>query len=315
MDTIYQHAPLAILESRLDWVSVTVKPGQRQTVVKGRVAAWIDAQVSEGNDRRTFVTPFYVGVRTRGIAFGERKDDCLITLSGAMAHAHGPTLITWADNISRLDVQLTLIEPNLETNWASYVDRLYSLDPRVQAGALTTRLYTQRPRGITSYIGDGASDKLCRVYDKAAESNDLYPLGSWRWEIQYRHKRALSVAQHLLNESFLPASVLKAVCGGFLDYHVDVPTVCMSREWRDNGPGSQTDDLRRLDWLRRSVAPCVERLTEHYGFDTVLNAMGMESVVNALQEQSDEIKALGETVAQQIEAADVLATRGLVLLQ
>ena len=292
MHQIYSNHPLPILESRLDWLSATVRPGTKQTVLKGRVAAWIDGRVKQGYDRKAFQTPFYVGVRTNGIAYGERRDDVLLTLSGEMAQRYGPTAITWADNVSRLDIQVTVQDPDLTHNWALYVDTMIGQDPRVKSGALTTRLYSQRPRGITSYIGDGASDKLCRVYDKAAESDDRYPPGAWRWETQYRHQRALSVARKLLDGLVLPATVLAAVCSAFVDYRIDVPALCIPQDWRDAGIEQATDDARRLAWLRRSVAPCVERLTEHFGYDQVLDALGLHAIIDTLEGVTHNVRTL-----------------------
>lgn len=294
MDQIYQNHPLQILESRLDWLSATVKPGERQTIIKGRVATWIDNRVAQGYDRRGFKTPFYEGVRTDGLAFGERTDDALITLSGPMAQVHGPTLITWADTISRLDVEVTLREPNLRTNWAEYVDRLAAMDARVQSGQLQTRLITSRPRGVTSYIGDGASDRMLRCYDKTAESEDRYPPGSWRFEVQYRHKRAERVAQKLLEGSVLAAECLGAVCAAYRDHRIDVPTICIPNDWKDAGITLATDDERRLEWLKRCVAPAVERLTDHFGVDTVLDALGLNAIIDTLEgmQATNELQAL-----------------------
>jgi hypothetical protein len=295
MDQIYANHPLPILESRLDWLSATVKPGERQTILKGRVAAWIDRRVEQGYDRRGFQTPLYKGERTDGIAFGERTDDALVTLSGAMAQLHGPTLITWADTISRVDVQVTLREPNLRTNWAAYVDTLASLDERVKSGQLSTRLITSRPRGITAYIGHGASDRMLRCYDKTAESEDRYPPGCWRWEVQYRHKRAEVVAHKLLDGSVLAAECLGVVCSAYRYHNIVVPTLCLSNDWKDAGITLATDDERRLEWLKRCVAPAVERLSDHFGIETVLDALGMNGVIDTLESQAEAIKSLIDT--------------------
>jgi len=289
MDQIYANHPLQILESRLDWLSATVKPGRRQQVIKGRVATWIDHRVDQGYDRRGFKTPFYEGVRTDGIAFGERTADALITLSGPMAQVHGPTLITWADTISRVDVQVTLREPNLRTNWAVYVDALASLDERVKSGQLQTILTSSRPRGSSVRIGAGGSDRMLRCYDKTAESEDRYPPGCWRWEVQYRHKRAEMVARKLLAGSVLAAECLGVVCAAYRDHKIDVPTLCIPNDWKDAGITVATDDERRLEWLKRCVAPAVERLTDHFGTAIVLDALGLNAVIDTLEGQQDTI--------------------------
>lgn len=315
MTQMYVDHPLEILESRLDWLSVTVKPGQHQTVVKGRVAAWIDQRVEQGYNRKAFQTPFYRGTRVDGIAWGERTDDSSVTLSGSMAQQHGPTLITWADTISRCDVQVTLRDPNITRNWASYVNSLAGLDDRVKAGSLTTRLYTRTPDGTTAYIGDGASDRMMRVYDKYAESGHHYPVGSWRWEVQYRHQRAAKVARRLLDDSCRPSACLGRVCDAFHDLRIDVPALCLPARWNDAGITPRTDNERRLAWLKTSVAPCVERLTELYGMDIVLDALGLNAIIDSLEGQQETIKTLTYALEQRTNDMDSLLTKGLVRLQ
>jgi hypothetical protein len=311
MDQIYENHPLLILESRLDWLSATVKPGQRQKIIAGKVAAWIDQRVAAGFDRRGFQTPFYKGVRTDGIAWGERTDDASITLSGEMASRYGPMVITWADTISRCDVQVTLLEPNLTRNWAGYVDRIAGLDERVKNKQTSTRLYTKRPDGITSYIGDGASDRMLRVYDKYAESEHHYPCGSWRWEVQYRHQRAAVVAQRLLDNHTLPGACLAAVCKAFLDYRIDVPALCIPQGWKDAGISQETDNDRRLAWLRRSVAPAVDKLMGAYGLETVLDALGLTAVVDTLEGQKAAMDYLdGTRSANALRLAAALSLDG-----
>lgn len=312
MDQIYANNPLEIIEARLDWISATVKHGQRGEVVKSRANTWIDAQVAEGNDRLPFKTPYYEGTRTRGVAFGERRDDILVTLSGDTAQKWGPTLVTWADNISRLDIQVTLREPDLSADWATYVNGESKKDLRVKSKQLSTRLITTTPRGVTAYIGTGGSEKMCRVYDKAAESDDIYPPGSWRWEVQYRHQRAMTVAWKLLDGSYLPHTVLGAVGSAFYDYKITVPALCLPLGWKDRGPSSRTDDDRRLEWLRTSVAPSIERLGDHYGYPVVMAALGLSAITDTLDAQDARIVDLERREDRLLADAETLGTKGLV---
>jgi hypothetical protein len=293
---MYAHHPLEVLESRIDWLTSTVKPGERQTIIKGRVNKWMEAREAEGYVRKAFQTPFYKGEKIDGIAWGEREDDAMLVLSGALAGRHGATAVTWADGVSRLDVQVTLREPDLLHDWARYVDHLAGLLPEVKAGALTTRLYSQRPEGITSYIGDGASTRMLRVYDKYAESDHTYPMGSWRWEVQYRHQRALVVARKLLDGNKLPQTCLDCVCAAFRDYKIYVPALCLPSGWLERWIPQRSDDERRLAWLKRSIAPCIERLRENHNTDVVLDALGLNDVIDTLEGQAQLILVQGETI-------------------
>jgi DNA relaxase NicK len=290
MPTIYSTSPQPVLESAIDWITCTVRAGERASVIAGRVDAWQKKRIEEGETVRGFQNRFYTGLSCGGVSFGKRDTDSMLTLSGRSARRWGATAITWADNVSRLDVQITLRDDDISHNWARYVDEMASTLAEVKAGALTTRLYSKRPKGITAYIGDGGSDRMLRVYDKEAESEGEYPLGSWRWEVQYRKARARSVAQKLLSGSVLPQECLGAVCAAFASYRIDVPTVCLPIDWKDAGIAHTSDDVRRLEWLRRCVAPMVERLRDYHSTDTVLDALGLDDVIDTLEGQKSALE-------------------------
>lgn len=305
MDTIYKNSPLVILESRLDWLTVTCKPNKRQDILNSRVNAWFREREAEGFSVQSFRTPFYEGRRTAGLAYGGREQDCMVSVSGEMAQRRGPQLITWADNVSRLDAQLTMVEPDISTNWASYVDKIAGLHASVRCGETSTRLTTSRPAGVTSYIGSPSSDRLLRCYDKHAESDGVYPAGAWRFEVQWRHKRALVASGNLLERSCDPQAVLSAVCGAYRDFAIDVPVHCIPRNWKDAGIRTVTDDQRRLTWLRTSIAPCVERLVDSVGQEPVLNALGFQRLTDTLESQArmlDKIGAFGDPLIWPVES-------------
>lgn len=300
METIYSTHPQQILESQIDWLTATVRAGERATIIAGRVDAWQKTMAAEGFQSSGFQSRFYSGLSCGGVTFGRRDADCMLTLSSSAARRWAAIAITWADNISRLDVQVTLRDSDLSHNWARYVDRLAGELAEVKAGALTTRLYSKRPSGITAYIGDGASDRLLRVYDKHSESEGDYPMGSWRWEIQYRKARAFNVARKLLSGAALPQECLAAVCAAFASYRIDVPTICLPIGWKDAGIKHTSDDERRIAWLRKSVSPMIERLRDAHSTDVLLSALGLGDVIDTLEGQALTIKQLTVELDQRI---------------
>jgi DNA relaxase NicK len=224
----------------------------------------------------------------------------MVTLSGVAAQEHGPQLITWVDNVSRLDCQLTVQEPDLSIKWATYVDKLAAIHPAVQSGSMETRFITSRPRGETSYIGSPGSDRMMRCYDKHAESDASYPPGTWRFEVQWRHKRANLVALRLLDKSCNPQSCLEAVCGAYRDYAIDLPVLCIPRGWRDAGVRTLTDTQRQLAWLEQSISPCVARLVDGVGLETVMKALKLDAVFDTMEGQAEEIRQLCNSLDVQL---------------
>jgi hypothetical protein len=283
---IYSTAPLPILESRLDWLTVTVKSPRLREIVKGRTGQWFVQRKAEGHLEHRFATPLYTGRRINGLSVGERRDDMLVNLSGPMAQRFGPLLMVWADSISRLDAQVTVQDPDLSHGWAVYVDALARMHPSVKAGETHTRFISSTPSGSTSYIGAPASTRMLRCYDKHAESKGEYGPGTWRFEVQWRHVRASRAAESLLERQSSPAAVLGAVCTAYLAYDIALPMQCLPSGWKDANIKVKTDLERRLEWLNTSIAPCISEMIDAVGLTRVLSALRLDAITDTLESQA-----------------------------
>jgi len=286
MSTIYDGSPLPILEARLDWVTATIKSPAIREIVRGRAGYWMTKRKEQGYVQKSFKTPFYEGQQVDGLAVGIRRDDMLVNLSGKLAAVYGPQVITWADNISRLDVQVTLQDGDLTHRWAEYVNDLAKLHTEVKSEATHTRFITSTPHGSTCYIGSPGSSRMLRCYDKWAESDGEYPPGSWRWEVQWRHHRAKTNAQQFISHGASPTTALNAVCDAYHHFGIAVPAVCIPTGWKDRNIKGKTDQQRQLDWLKTSIAPCVGRLIDAVGFRPVLTALDLESILDTIDSQA-----------------------------
>lgn len=307
--------PLPILEARLDWVTATVKAGKALGVLASRADAIMSIREKEGYRRRGFRSPFYQGETIDGCTWGTREDDGMIRLSGELAGRFGPTAITFANHISRLDVQVTLRDPDLTRNWAERADWLAGQNPKVQAGELETRCIRQRPDGITSYIGAPASQRMLRCYDKAAESKGEYPLGSWRWEVEYKHDRAHAAARRLQSKSFRPQDCLDQVCKAYASVGISLPTVCVPSGWRDAAIKHESDDARRLAWIIGSIRPMLERMKEGYETSVLLDALGFSEVIDTLESQAATIDSLSYLVQIAPGLDNIGMKKGVEVLQ
>lgn len=288
------YARLELLESRIDWLTCTVKPGKKLGVLASRANAIMSIREKEGFTRKAFRSPFYQGESIDGCTWGTRDQDAMLRLSGEMAGRYAPTAITFADNVSRLDVQITARDEDINRNWARMIDDALASHPLVQGHQIETRLYTRRPEGITSYIGSPRSDRLLRCYDKYSESEHEYPMGSWRWEVEYKHERANNVAKRLQTMAFSPQAVLDLVGKAYGTYGHDVPIQFVPTGWRDKGVKHRTDDQRRLEWLRTSVGPMVERMRESTPTGTLLVALRFADVLDTLEGRERPVAELGE---------------------
>lgn len=267
--------PLQVLEARPDWLTGTARPGQRALFLRSCGDQWVTQRAAEGYVEKPFSWQGYSGRTVDGISSGGRDDGHLIRLSGECAARHFQVAHGLIDNISRLDLQVTLLDQNAERDWAKEVIETANRDKRCQAGMTGTTYLKSYPKGSTGYIGHRASQRYYRVYDKNAESRGCYPPGTWRWEIEWKQDRAIRVAEVLKRERYSPEAVRGILESSFFDYGVVIPAEVIELDWRDAGIKEETTDQRRLDWLRSSIRPMMDKLLSSYDRPTLLEALGL----------------------------------------
>lgn len=271
---------LEILESRIDWVTATIKPGAKQATLHGRAMAWQEQRKNEGYQVKPWSWMGYVGTTVDGCTWGTRETDSMVRLSGEVAARRGAVALTWADNVSRLDIEVTLRDHDIARNWADRANADSKRDPRVLAGMTETRIIRSTPSGTTAYVGSRSSSRFMRCYDKTSESDGAYPLGCWRWEVEYKKERANIVARGLQTSGYKPSKVLQIVKAAWADYQHRMPCDGLPDHWADKGVKHETNDEKRLAWLRRSIRPMVERMREGTNAAVLLDAIGFGDVVD-----------------------------------
>lgn len=269
-----------VLEARVDWLTATVGPGYKGAILASRAADWQAKRCAEGYRLKEFRWSGYLGDSVDGITWGQREDGSILRLSGEMAHRYHQTALTFASNVSRIDVQVTVQTSDGFTNYASLANALVQDDNRVKNGMTRTSLIKSTPRGTTSYIGSRSSDRYMRVYDKTAESDGAYPNYSWRYEVEYKKDRAFRVAQEILRQKGSPEGIRQIVEQAFANYRIAIPVPALPPGWRDAGIRQETNDERRLAWLESSIAPMIRKLQEGIPRATIMQALGLEGLID-----------------------------------
>lgn len=271
-----------VLEVGVDWMTATVRHGAEQRALARLADDWLLDRGCEGYRIHGWKWNNYTGSQTDGISFGSREDGWIIRVSGPMATRHWLTIATWATNISRFDVQATVLSSmQREDHAAAYFAKL-SDDPRVTSGIVTTRLIESTPDGSTLYVGSRSSDRMFRIYDKTAESLYDYPERSWRYEIEYKGDRAKKVADGIRQDRHPTQAIFDCLQTAYTSYGVAVPADRPGWEWRDAAIKHTSDDERRLAWLRRCIRPCVSKLSQAFGVERVLTSLGVYEEIDEL---------------------------------
>ncbi len=271
-----------VLESRVDWLTCTCKPGYKASVLASSAERWTAQRVAEGFRLRDFRWSGYTGSSVDGITFGSREDGSILRLSGETTDAHVQSALVLADNVSRIDVQVTLLAESSAPNFAEQSHGQASQDPRVVSGMTRTSIIRSTPKGTTFYLGSRTSDRYFRVYDKTAESDGAYPPGTWRYEVEYKGDRAWMVSQRVRKPGNIAEAIRDIVESAFANYGISLPCLALQRSWRDAGIRSATNDEKRLAWLEKTIAPAISKLREGVPLETILIALGLFDSVDTM---------------------------------
>jgi len=263
----------SLLDASIDWSTCTYSEGLRSRFAASKAAALLKARGEQGFDISDSNRLGFVGQRTEGLFYGWRADLLMVICSGEVAAAHSSFFLGLAGNVSRLDLAVTLRDDDVDRDWTEIALKQCSLDGRIDSGILKTHRITGTPDGCTLYIGQRSSDRFIRIYDKSAESKNLYPERSWRWEIEYKRPRAGIVAARLLASGGGPMSVIDIVRSGLLDLRIRLPYGNSGSTWLPHVPRRDSSDDTRLKYTTRVVRPFLQKLIDRVGESRVRQAL------------------------------------------
>lgn len=270
------NANLRVLESAIDYCTCTYSGSDKfLEVMKARALAWMKERELEGFRRKPWGMEGYNGQAIDGLSVGHRDHSTIIRLSGLMAKRHAAVALTWATNVTRLDLQVTLQDDDLEREWARAINNHMQTLPGTAIGYPQVSLTTNQPKGSTVYVGARISHRFFRCYDKTAESDNVYPPGCWRFEMEYKQDVARSALRGLASQSYSAAAVMNVLQNEMMAHQMRLPAAPLAHNWRPTVIQQPTDDQKRIEWLRRSIRPMLDRMLETLPIDTITDALGL----------------------------------------
>lgn len=267
----------------IDWLTLVTDYNapwsERQLLLMSvQKAMQIDNSVTPGKPARQFG---YEGTRWGKFFFGERAD-------GAMAIAEGWAAgnlwqhVPWAIcHATRIDLALTWWQSEYEGGVADYyatkIDNLRK-DSKLRRNFRITH-YKGFGDGDTLAIGSRSSASYARIYDKEKQSGNEHYKRAWRAEIEYKGPATGQIVQGLRFSTLPESTIARTVCAWCFERGVRLPVdPGMGAAIAVKLPRPDQDNLRRLAWLARSVAPTVAELICAYGREVVYSALfGTES--------------------------------------
>ena len=271
----------------IDWITVTAQDPAKIERLRSMAYSLIECQLGEGNFGRPWYQSGYQGVLCGHIQYGERDDGAILRLGSHLAKDYWMRLLEMSDNITRLDLQVT-VRTTLEPS--SVVHRHYREIQRHR------RPFRKPPRlsricdadgGYTLYTGRKCSDVMGRIYDKESESKLKHYAGCVRYEVQFGGKRARLLANLISRCHSDLLSVARAVLMFFQTrgalVHNLLEKLSQSTSIDISAPPTPaTDCSRKLEWLAKAVRPTIRVLINLGLRERMLSALGIGATVDGV---------------------------------
>lgn len=260
----------------VDFLTCTIRGHSVQGRVSEAAYAMMQGEIDEGARPRLWSNYGYEGWYIKGLRWGRRQQDDLLSLSGEWARDNWEFFVPLANNVSRMDLQVScrLRDPDAELAARIYGDIL----KRARAKPLprTYTLVTSVDGGDTLYVGRRSSVQMGRMYDKGLQSQEKQFENSWRYEVEYKGQLAGRVANLLKISEGASKDVCALVHTWFEERLVAPIFEAHSPHLEVDISKRRTSDEALLAWLSQQVGPSVRRLLERNKRAEVLAALGLD---------------------------------------
>lgn len=281
--------PPKIQDGGVDWITCT-QSGRRSGEHLMDVAEDILAEVAEaGNDVSYSSLQGYHGKRAGGVTYGVRYDGYIAQLRGSDARDNWQRLMPHISNVSRLDIQSTFEFPTAQRELMR-VAFARAKRARFKAGRRPNfTLINSTVKGSTLNFGCRSSDIMGRMYDKGVESKQTAPGILIRQEVEYKRDAALNCARRLNASESHRTLAVQVACSEFRQRGI-ITSPLEIGEVENARAAAQSDDARRLSYIRRSTSKTVEKILRSYSVDDVLEALGLSAYAVSRTLMDDERK-------------------------
>lgn len=266
----------SIISAGVDWLTATASKGSSR----------VDLQTYSDNQRRRFMdsdesikTGYrlgFFGWQSKDFFYGTREGCSIVVASGAQAHNVFRAVAGIADNISRLDLQVTVATPEERPRLGLQAFKAIESGAPARRKVKNVTLIDSHPSGETCSIGKRKSDQYGRIYDKATEAKLGEPRSVWRYEIEYKRHCALGIATALRGSKAVEADALGYVHSWF-DTRGVVPVFTPHQLFCPQKPSRTVADTDLLTWFEKTLSITMARAIKLYGIERVLEALCLRS--------------------------------------
>lgn len=226
----------------------------------------------------------FYGWQSEGFFFGNREGCSIIVASGAQAHNVFRAVAGLADNISRLDLQVTVGTEKERPRLGLQAFNAIKSGAPARRRIKNVTLIDTHPSGETCSIGKRKSDQFGRIYDKATEASLGEARTAWRYEIELKRNSALTTSTALRGSEVLENDALSLVWSWF-DTRGVVPIFTPDLLFCPQKPDQPVPNRDLLTWFEKTLSITVARSIRRYGIERTLEALGLLSQVELIPKE------------------------------
>lgn len=275
----------------IDWITYIVRD-KEQSRELAEIARGIQRDYGLATDAgKPFRLMRYEGWRTPVVRLGRSGASSLLQVSGQVSAEAWTRMASLGGAPTRLDVQVSL---QLPTSQPLFYKRFLRPSTRTTSPSRSSsplRNLHLGSRGLAlGTVGDRTKARYGRVYDKGVEQKS-HPAGTfWRVELEAKHALARNLWRDLKGTRDVQQWAYDS----------------LSEQWRLSGccwPLSEStrgvrgvsayeprvlEEQRSFHWMRRSVAPVIQRLLRKYSAADLRRLLDLEAASDFPESQADD---------------------------
>ena len=251
------------LTAGVDWLSVSCAEDARGTSLWRALNDLMGTEEPVPFERKPWHVRAFSGSQTESYALATDGEYVIGQLRGGQADSHWRELMRLAENVSRIDMQVTNASEQRHTGVAQAVYGAAYAGANRGGRPPACALVVNSEKGETAYIGRRTSDYFLRCYDKGVQSESHPPGHAWRWEVEVKGLPAWHLARTALTELWTPAKIASYVRRQFQLRGVEPSWEASENVSVAPVIREHADDKRSLDWLQQSVPHTMARLVRH----------------------------------------------------
>lgn len=282
----------------VDWLTITARDDDTRNRLMGKAREAMARAIAASLPVRTWKWCGYLGWYCEGFRAGTRQDSDIVMLSGDAAAAYWKEFAGEGDQITRLDLAVTLeLSKPDDMVLINYWDEIEAIKCREGKARYRFTLVYNTDGGQTLYVGQRSSDQMGRIYDKGVQSGDgVVPGKVWRYEVELKKPRALPLTRQLyeVRESAEVGSVIAGFVHKWFTSHRVRPKFPPGKDVlvSEVELTARSDDTK-LHWLATQVRPSVGGLASRGKLADVIKALGLEGDVSIREWDIDRRKCDG----------------------